>query len=311
MLLIDAEQVETGYPTNDGKNSHVNFHYLKNKSCNLIVQAKDNYSKLMSRKISSLIYVLLCATCSFSQIKPTLSVSGCGFEGCVSIFDYNNNKWLVNEEVESFKQMVPASTFKIIHLLIALETGTIADEHTVIKWPGSIDTALYGYRPSTYRDMTVKEAFEVSAGWVFMELAKKIGREEYVEYLEACNYGNLKVSNEPDFWNFGPLAISTRNQVEFLVKIYEGNVPFSKRNLEILKRVMVMEKNYDYTLRAKTGWGWKDGKDVGWWVGYVEKHNHVYFFATRLAKDRNDKDPSFSQCRIAVTLEALRNIGAF
>ncbi|MFC3197609.1 hypothetical protein ACFOET_08300 [Parapedobacter deserti] len=34
--------------------------------------------------------------------------------------------------------------------------------------------------------MTIKEAFEVSAGRVFMELAKKIGREKYLHYLEAC-----------------------------------------------------------------------------------------------------------------------------
>ncbi|QRY60736.1 hypothetical protein JVX97_19050 [Sphingobacterium siyangense] len=31
----------------------------------------------------------------------------------------------------------PASTFKIINMLIALETKTIDDENTVVKWPGT------------------------------------------------------------------------------------------------------------------------------------------------------------------------------
>lgn len=110
------------------------------------------------------------------------------------------------------------------------------------------------------------------------KLAKKIGREKYLHYLEACNYGNRQVNDEADFWNFGPLAISPRNQIEFLVKVYEGNTPFSQRNIEILKRVMINEKNDKYVLRAKTGWGSQNQKDIGWWVGYIEKNDNAYFF---------------------------------
>jgi beta-lactamase class D len=60
--------------------------------------------------------------------------------------------------------------------------------------------------------MTVKEAFEVSAGWVFIELAKKIGKNNYKKYLAKCNYCNLNLSQkETDFWNFGDFAISPLN----------------------------------------------------------------------------------------------------
>ena len=81
------------------------------------------------------------------------------------------------------KETQPASTFKVINLLIALETGVIKDENEIVKWVGTTDTVRYGYRPEIYRDMTVKKAFEVSAGWVFIELAKKVGREKYLHYL--------------------------------------------------------------------------------------------------------------------------------
>ncbi|VTR51001.1 Beta-lactamase OXA-10 precursor [Sphingobacterium thalpophilum] len=72
-------------------------------------------------------------------------------------------------------------------MLIALETGTIKDENEIIKWPVKTDTVKYGYRPDIYRDITVKEAFEVSAGWAFIELSKRIGKNKYLKYLSECN----------------------------------------------------------------------------------------------------------------------------
>lgn len=175
-------------------------------------------------------------------------------------------------------------------------------------YEGSI--TIYDYRPSTYKDMTVDEVFRVSAGWVFIELAKKVGRKRYLSYLNAIGYGNAEVSNEADFWNFGPLAISPRNQVELLINAYEGKLPFSQRNIDILKRVMVTEKTDSYTIHSKTGWGWQNGTDVGWWVGYVERKDNVYFFATRITKDRKAPSKNFMSCRIDITKRILAELGA-
>lgn len=41
----------------------------------------------------------------------------------------------MSDSVESSVQKVPASTFKIANLLIALETGVIEDELDIVKWP--------------------------------------------------------------------------------------------------------------------------------------------------------------------------------
>ena len=101
----------------------------------------------------------------------------CGVEGTIAIYDIRNDKWIVSDTVGLEIETLPASTFKIINLLIALETNTIKDENEIIKWVGSTDTVKYGYRPEIYHDMPVKEAFELSAGWVFVELAKKIGKD--------------------------------------------------------------------------------------------------------------------------------------
>lgn len=233
----------------------------------------------------------------------------CNVDGSITIYDYNNKEWILSDSVDTEQTTLPASTFKIINLLIALETKTIKDENEVVKWVGSIDTVKYGYRPEIYHDMTVKEAFQVSAGWVFVELAKKIGKVDYAKYLKLCNYGNLNLSEKgDDFWNFGAFEISPKNQVKFLVKLYEEKLPFDKKNIQIVKKVMLAEQNPQYTIRAKTGWTRDKGVNIGWWVGYVEKSNDVYFFATRLRKDRNNSPSNFGNCRKEITKAILKEL---
>jgi len=131
----------------------------------------------------------------------------CGVEGTIAIYDIRNDKWIVSDTVGLEIETLPASTFKIINLLIALETNTIKDENEIIKWVGSTDTVKYGYRPEIYHDMPVKEAFELSAGWVFVELAKKIGKDTYRKHLAESKYGNNNLSQtEADFLEFWRLC---------------------------------------------------------------------------------------------------------
>lgn len=111
---------------------------------------------------------------SRAQLDLQKPFRDCQIEGSITLYDYKRQQWLFSNQVDSQVETLPASTFKIINSLIALETGVIADENAVVKWVGQVDTVLYGYRPEIYRDMTVKEAFQESAGWVYIELAKKI-----------------------------------------------------------------------------------------------------------------------------------------
>jgi len=118
------------------------------------------------------IFPLLFSVPTFSQDLIT-PFKDCNLTGSVTIYDYEKQKWIVSDDTDSWNETQPASTFKVINLLIALETGVIKNENDIVKWPGSTDTTLYGYRPDIYKDISVKEAFEVSAGWAFIELAKK------------------------------------------------------------------------------------------------------------------------------------------
>lgn len=278
----------------------------------------------MKTSIFGILFLGLMISCSSQEhtkkeetnsvlVRPDFQkyFKACGAEGSVAIYDNSNKKWILSDTIGVNLETLPASTFKVINLLIALETNTIKDENQIVKWVGNTDTVKYGYRPEIYHDMTVKEAFEVSAGWVFVELAKKIGKEKYKKFLKKAEYGNQNLTQtDADFWNFGAFGISPINQVDFLRKLYENKLPFSKENMAIVKKVMINEENKSYILRAKTGWTRDKGINTGWWIGYIEKGSDVYFFATRLLQDRKNNRADFGNCRKEITKKILTEIGA-
>lgn len=228
--------------------------------------------------------------------------------GSCTVYDLKQNKWTYSDTADSKTRILPASTFKILNSLIALETGVLKDENELVKWVGleNVDTVYYGYRPDIYKEMNLAEAFTKSAVWVYIELAKKIGKEKYEHYLKLCHYGNENVSEKGiDFWNFGPLEITPIEQINFLKALYEEKLPFSKKTMAIVKKIMITETGGDYTIRAKTGMCIKD-QAIGWWVGYVEKNNTVYFFATRIRTEHYST--KFAQDRKELTKEILRQM---
>jgi beta-lactamase class D len=269
---------------------------------------------LASTLVGLVISSLGCTTTkpmSYTQLDLVTPFKTCPGNGSTTIYDNNRHQWIYSDSLDAQKATLPASTFKVINLLIALETNVIRDEHEIVKWVGQVDTVLYGNRPEIYHDMTIQEAFELSAGWVFIDLAKRVGRDRYRHFLTECHYGNGDLREAgTDFWNIGSFGISPINQVNFLRNVYSGEVPFSKRNLAILKRVMVTEKGEGYTIRSKTGWTRYGGTDTGWWVGYVEKKGNAYFFATRLIKSLQVSNPNFGPCRKEITRTILHELEA-
>ncbi|MDB5255359.1 MAG: Beta-lactamase, partial [Chitinophagaceae bacterium] len=205
----------------------------------------------------------------------------------------------------------PASTFKIINALIALEEGILKDEKEIVKFVGieNVDTSYYGNRTEIFKDMDLEEAFKKSAVWFNIEIAKKVGREKYRKYITACSWGNMDFSESGvDFWNFGPFTVTPVQQIEFLQKLYAGKLGFSKRNLEIVKRIMIAESTTLYTIRGKTGWATTATEDLGWWVGYVEREEGIVFFATRTRKQKIDKNLNFVPCRKTITTAVLKQL---
>ncbi|GAA4344056.1 penicillin-binding transpeptidase domain-containing protein [Flaviaesturariibacter amylovorans] len=246
------------------------------------------------------------------QLRPEFRslFTDCAATGSIVLFDERRKTWIASDTTGWRTPVLPASTFKIVNLLIALETGVIGSVQDTVRWPGSTDTAKYGYRPEIYRDMTVQEAFKESAGWVFIELAKKVGRDRYRTLLAQAGYGNGNLSErDTDFWNFGAFGISPYDQVRFLRALYDRSLPFAAQHLATVRDVLVAERTDSYTLSAKTGWTRYGGRNTGWWVGFVEGKSGTFFFATLLLHDRKKARADFGTCRKEITKNVLKRLG--
>ncbi len=194
-------------------------------------------------------------------------------------------------------RFIPASTFKIPNTLIALEEGVIANDKAVIKWDGTDK----GW-PSWNQDQTLRTAFTLSCVWCYQEFAKQIGHERYRRYVADLSYGNQKTG--PDvttFWLEGDLAISAKEQVDFLRKIHLEQLPFKKEHFKLLKDIMFVEETPAYLLRAKTGWAGR----IGWYVGYLELNGNVWLFANNI-DIKSKADLAF---RKTLVIESLKQKG--
>jgi len=199
-------------------------------------------------------------------------------DGCFIIHDFKNNKSLSYNSARLDSTFLPASTFKIINSMIALETEVIKDENETIKWDGK-----KRFVNEWNQDHNLKSGIKYSVVWLYQELAKRIGQEKMSHWVNAANYGNKNIGGNIDtFWLNGEIRISANQQIEFLKRLYLNALPFSIKNQEIVKEIMIVEKGHDYIIRAKTGWATRVERQIGWYVGYIEKNDNVYFFALNM-----------------------------
>lgn len=208
-----------------------------------------------------------------------------GITGTIVISSLDGKTDYVYNDTFSQMRILPASTFKIPNTLIALEEGLIRSDSEVIKWDG-----IQREFPEWNKDQTLKTAFQYSCVWVYQLFAQKIGTEKYRHYVNTLDYGNKQIGNNvTTFWLEGPFGISAREQVSFLRKLILERLPFPKNNINLLKKIMIMEENADYIIRAKTGWTARVTPQYGWYVGYVENRKSTWIFAANL-KIRNQQD---------------------
>lgn len=108
-----------------------------------------------------------------------------------------------------------------------------------------------------------------------------------------------------DFWNYGNFAITPINQINFLVRLYDEKLPFSEKTIKTVKKIMISENTPGFRIYSKSGWTQKNGQDIGWWVGYIEKKDKIYFFATRLLKEETKELREFGDLREEITRKIL------
>lgn len=219
-----------------------------------------------------------------SEVKPELEKYFRGNIGAFVLYDRNRNQYTRYNPERCAEAFIPASTFKIMNSLIALETGTIPDENFTMKWDGTPYDV-----PAWNQDHTLKTAIRNSVVWYYQELARQVGSEQMQNYINLAHYGNEDISGQIDtFWLEGGLRVSADEQVAFLQQLYQDELPFSSRSMQIVREILVLEKTESYQLSGKTGSAQRITPRVGWFVGYLETTGNVYFFATNFESANPD-----------------------
>ncbi len=130
-------------------------------------------------------------------------------------------------------------------------------------------------------------------------------------YLTKFNYGEMifEESTIDDFWLEGDSKISQKQQIDFLKKIYYEKLPVSESTIKSIKKVMLMENGENgYKLSGKTGWAIRNGNNIGWFVGYLEVENRVYFVATNIEPRESFTMDRFPIVRKQITMKAFREL---
>ncbi len=226
-------------------------------------------------------------------------------DGCFIVYDLKRDRYIRYNPDHCQKRFIPASTFKIFNSLVALETKAIANENIVIPWDGVVNNEFLEWN----QDQTMRTAFKRSVVWFYQELARRVGNERMRKYIQASGYGNQDIGDKVDtFWLKGKLRISPEEQIKFLVMLYKENLPFAPAVMQTVKDIMVIDRQEHYTLRGKTGWGRDvDGmKNIGWYVGYLERDHNVYFYTLNIVNQ--DSNFSMISTRKKILFDALKDL---
>jgi len=266
--------------------------------------------------ICYLLFVSLFAACSPNNVtidnslKPIFDSNS--VQGSFGMFDNGSGQFTIyNLNRYKDSAYLPASTFKIVNSLIGIETGRIVNEKMVIKWDGVVRKFPNGDTAKDWnKDLTMEEAFKVSALPYYQEVARRIGKDTMQQWLDSVHYGNKKIGGKVDeFWIDNSLKITADEQLGLVKKLYFDQLPFQRRTQEIVKKVMVQESNANYTLAYKTGYGFKEnGNSLLWTVGWIEENKHPYFFVLNF---EGKHDASLIKVRLEMLKKILKGYGFF
>lgn len=201
-------------------------------------------------------------------------------EGC-AVFLKGSDCYVYNDEISGI-QKSPCSTFKIVLTLAGLKYGVLKDENTVIKWDGE-----KRYFDEWNKDLSLKEAFSVSAVWYFEKVANEIGKEKLTEFIDSISYGNCDTCDEIPFWVDSSLKISPKEQAKFLQNLFDYKLSADKDDIDILKKVMYKEDLNGGALYGKTGTSIES--KLGWFVGFYEKEGEKIYFAVEILSGESGK----------------------
>jgi beta-lactamase class D len=261
---------------------------------------------------SCLALCVLLAACAPNNIKQDDSIKTYfdkyKVTGTFGMFDNSQGDFTIynlSRFVDS--TYLPASTFKVVNSLIALETGVATNDSVVIPWSG-----LKTSREECDQNLPMYQAFRQSCVPWFQELARRIGKDTMQRWLDTLGYGSrynrVQVKDLDTFWLDNSVKITADEQIGLMKKLYFDQLPFKKWTQRIVKSMMLMDSTNKYKLSYKTGWGYREnGNSIGWVVGWIEENRHPYPFVLQI--ESPDRNADLASVRLNLLNDIFKHYG--
>ncbi|MBS0585651.1 MAG: class D beta-lactamase [Verrucomicrobia bacterium] len=217
-----------------------------------------------------------------------------------SLFSFEEDFLLINgrtdEVIASFgshlyDEISPCSTFKIPLSLMGYDAKVLEDEDNPV-W--DFQEGYENWLPSWQAPHSPLSWMKESCVWYSKLLYLELGLSTVENYITLFGYGNQAEPSDL-FWINSSLKISPKEQVLFLQKMVQGELPVSKRALAMTKKLLFKEElSNGWQIFGKTGWSGSAITDNGktlehaWFVGWIEKEDTFYPFAYLIRGDKID-----------------------
>lgn len=205
-------------------------------------------------------------------------------EGSFVLYDLQADKYAIYNKKKSTTRISPNSTYKIYSALIGLENEVIQVDDSMKEWNGQ----HYTFN-AWNKDQDLNSAIRNSVNWYFQDIDQQVGYDKLQYYFNEMGYGNGNLTGGiSDYWMESSLLISPIEQVELLTDLYTDDTLFKSTHIAAVKEALKIEEKSGAVLSGKTGTGMVDDKEInGWFIGYVEKNEKAYIFATNVQSEDN------------------------
>ncbi|MFS8115610.1 class D beta-lactamase [Rhizobium jaguaris] len=216
---------------------------------------------------------------------------------CTIVADAKSGTTLI-EQGDCKSRVTPASTFKIALSVMGYDAGFLKDEHTpnLPFRKGYLDYGGEAWKQPTDPVRWLK----YSVVWYSQQVTHALGEKVLHDYAVKLGYGNADFSGDKGknnglerAWIASSLTISPREQVDFLTKLVNRQLPVSRQAMDMTTKVVEETKIAEgWAVHGKTGMAYPRKPDYtfdeehpwGWYVGWAEKDGRTVVFA-RLVQD--------------------------
>lgn len=229
------------------------------------------------------------ATPNPAKPPPTIAArfADYGHAGAWLIQHEGDKAQVVYGQTLAAKPQPPASTFKVLLALVALETGVLRNADEIIAWDGR----KYPDQPEWQADMALRQAMRTSSESYFRVLADRIGRDRLATWVTRVGYGNSRIGPKASrAWHDGVLTVTAQQQLAFIDRVRRGDLPFAPATLTAVKAAMLNREANGRRVYGKTGTSANGNGQtgVGWWIGWEEGKGRATSFVLEVELKTSD-----------------------